>query len=196
MRTNRIEIAQKHDRPIRVRLRHIGQDALVHVLCPAVGIGAARGHGFIQRHMIRNAVHRSRRAENEPLHAMLLHRFAYRQCAIQIVAVVFQRLGDGFAHRLIGRKVNHRVHLVFRENPIHRIVIAGVRAIELHALAGQLFHALNRLGAAVVQIIHDDDVVPRVQQLNCRVRTDETGAAGQKNVHGIILLPFLWLVLL
>ena len=43
--------------------------------------------------------------------------------------------------------------------------------------------AVDDLRGAVVQIVDDDDILPRVQQGNGGMAADKTGAAGQKNGH-------------
>ena len=194
MRADRIEVAQQHNRPIRIRFSHVGENAFIHVFRPTVRIGAAGGHGLIQRHVIGNAVHRRRRAENKALHAMFFHGLTHSQRTIQIVTVILQRFGDGLAYGLIRREVNHCIHCIFIQNPIHRRKVAGIRVVKLYFFPGQFFYAINNLLTAVVEIIHHNNVMARIQQFNRGVRTNKTGAASQKNVHRIILLPFLWLL--
>ena len=169
MRADRIEVTQEHDGPVLVRRGDVRQDALVHVLGPAVRIGAAGGHGLIQRHVIRNAVHRRGGAEDEALHAVLLHRFADGQRAVEVVAIVFHRLGHGLADGLVRRKVDDRIDLVFGKDLVHRRKVAAIRVVELHGLSSQLLHALKGLLAAVVEVVDDNNAVARVEQLHAGV---------------------------
>ena len=125
---------------------------------------------------------------------MFFHGLTHSQRTIQIVTVILQRFGDGLAYGLIRREVNHRIHCIFIQNPIHRRKVAGIRVVKFYFFPGQFFYAINNLLTAVVEIIYHNNVMARIQQFNRGVRTNKTGAASQKNVHRIILLPFLWLL--
>ena len=177
-----------NDGPIRIRSRDIGQDALVHVLGPAIRIGAAGRHGLVQRHMIRNSIHSGRRAEDKALNAVLLHRFAHSQSAVEVIAVILHRLSDGLADSLVRSKVNNRIDLVFGKDLIHRRRIAAVSLVELDGLASQLFDALQRLLAAVVEVIDNNNAVSSIKQFYAGMGTDESRTASRKDVHGMILL--------
>ena len=115
---------------------------------------------------------------------MPLHRLADGQRAIEVVAVVFERLGNGLAHGLVRGEVDDRVDRVLGEDAVKRGAVAGIGLVESDLLAGQLLHTREGFLATVVEVVDDDDIMSRVQQFNRRMRADEAGAASQKNVHG------------
>ena len=53
-----VEVAKQHNAEIGVCCGGISQDLLDHVFCPAIGIGAACSHGFVNGNFIRYAVNR------------------------------------------------------------------------------------------------------------------------------------------
>ena len=73
--------------------------------------------------------------------------------------------------------MNNSIHFVFRKDLVHRVKIARIRIIEPDLLASQLFNALDDLFTAVVKIIHNNDMVSCIQQLNRSMRTDKPRAA-------------------
>ena len=75
------------------------------------------------------------------------------------------------------------IRLKIREDPVHCRLVAAVSLDEGRTLAGDRFDAVNDLRGAVVKIVDDDDLQPRIEQRNGRMAADEPGAAGQKNGH-------------
>ena len=178
-----IEVAQQNDRQRRIRRAGGLQDLLDHELRPAVGIGAAAGlRRLIQwRRLV--AVDRGRGREDELMAVMLAHDLQNGQRGVQIVAVIEQRLFDGFADGLESGKVDDAGDVVVGKKPVHRGPVAAVCLDEGRALAGDALDAVNDLRRTVVQIINNDDILSRVQQGNGGVAADEPGAASQKNGH-------------
>ena len=183
MRADGVKVAEQHNGKRRIGLAGGFQNFLDHELCPAVGIGAAAGlRRLIQwRRLV--AVDRGRGREDELMAVMLAHDLQNGQRGIQIVAVIEQRLFDGFADGLESGKVDDAGDVVVGKKPVHRGPVAAVCLDEDRALAGDALDAVNDLRRTVVQIINNDDILSRVQQGNGGVAADEPGAAGQKNGH-------------
>ena len=183
VRADGVKVAEQHDGKRRIGPAGTLQDLLDHELRPAVGIGAAAGlRRLIQwRRLV--AVDRGRGREDELMAVMLAHDLQNGQRGVQIVAVIEQRLFDGFADGLESGKVDDAGDVVVGKKPVHRGPVAAVCLDEGRALAGDALDAVNDLRRTVVQIINNDDILSRVQQGNGGVAADEPGAASQKNGH-------------
>ena len=72
---------------------------------------------------------------------------------------------------------------VFAEDLVHGRAVGDVGLDETEVLAGDLFYAGQGLGAGIVEIVHHDDVVPRIEQFNAGVAADITGAAADQDCH-------------
>ena len=72
---------------------------------------------------------------------------------------------------------------VFLKDLLQRGLIRHIYLIAFHGFPGDLGNALCHDGTAVGVVIGDDHVITGVQQLDCRVRTNVTGAASEKNSH-------------
>ena len=81
---------------------------------------------------------------------------------------------------------------VLLKDLLQRGLIRHIYLIAFHGFTGDLGNALCHYGTAVGVVIGDDHVITGVQELNCRMRTNVTGAAGEKNSHSH--LSFLFLV--
>ena len=68
--------------------------------------------------------------------------------------------------------MNHPVDVVLGEDAVHQRLIADIALVALDGLAGDLLDAIERLGRRVAVVVHADNVVPLVQQLDIGVRTD------------------------
>ena len=114
---------------------------------------------------------------------MRAHDLQNGQRGVEIVAVVEQRLLDRFADSLEPRKVDDAGDVIVAEDLVHCRLVAAVSLDEGRTLAGDRFDAANDLRGAVVKIVDDDDLQPRIEQRNGRMAADKPGAAGQKNGH-------------
>ena len=185
VRADGVKVAQQHHRPFRISGYNALQDFLNHVLRPAVGVRAALAeHILPQRHFVRHAVDRRRGREHNALAAVAAHGFAQRQGGVKIVAVVFQRLVDGFAHGLEPREMNHGIKAVLTENLVHCGAIAYIGFVRLHRAARDFLHAAQRFGLRIYIIINNDHIMSRRHQFHTGVRRDKSGTAGQQNLHG------------
>ena len=63
------------------------------------------------------------------------------------------------------------------------LLVARVGLVIGEGLARELHNAPERLGAGIVVIVHDYDVVALVQKTEIGVRTDVARAAGDQNAH-------------
>ena len=183
VRADGVKVAEQHDGKRRIGPAGTLQDLLDHELRPAVGIGAAAGlRRLIQwRRLV--AVDRGRGREDELMAVMLAHDLQNGQRGVQIVAVIEQRLFDRFTNSLEPRKVDDAGNVIVAEDLVHCRLVAAVSLDEGRTLAGDRFDAVNDLRGAVVKIVDDDDLQPRIEQRNGRMAADKSGAAGQKNGH-------------
>ena len=84
--------------------------------------------------------------------------------------------------------MNHPVDVVLGEDAVHQRLIADIALVALDGLAGDLLDAIERLGRRVAVVVHADNVVPLVQQLDIGVRTDVARAARYQNGSHVFLL--------
>jgi hypothetical protein len=132
------------------------------------------------RHRVGIAVHRGRGTEDELVHAGLGHRRAQRQRAADVVVVILDRPGDGFANRLQPGEMQHRIDGVLAENPAQRRHIAHVALVKRHRPAGDPLDAPEHLAPAVAQVVGHHHAVAGLQQFDASVGTDIAGPAGHQ----------------
>ena len=118
---------------------------------------------------------------------MFFHYLTEGKRVIQVVPVIHKRMGDAFSDRFQPCEMDHRVKPVLCKDPVHSFRIRDIRFIMRHGTADDLLDAADGLRTAVHIIIHDDRLMAGRNQLHTGMRTDKTGAAGQKNLHGILL---------
>ena len=95
---------------------------------------------------------------------------------------------DGAVHVGLGSEVHHRVRLLLLEDLIDGVPVTDVHLIE--GKVGVLQRLLQRGEVARIGqgVQTDDPILGMVFQLKVdEVRTDEAGAAGQKNGHSSLL---------
>ena len=112
---------------------------------------------------------------------MALHRLQQGEGGVQIVAVIGHGLGHGFAHRLEAGKVDHGFNVIFGKDPLHGVPVRHVRLIEPGGLSRNGVKPLQHIGAAVGEVVHDHDLLSRLQQLHRRMGPDKARPARQKN---------------
>ena len=183
VRAHGVEVAQQYHGPVGVGGGHVHQNLLVHELGPAVGAGAPARELLGYRHGLGAAVDGGGGGEDDLLHAVLLHQAAQHQRGVEVVVVVLQRLLGGFANGLVTGKVDYGVDIMPGKYLVQRLLVAAIHLVGGEVLAGDLAHALERFGFAVVIIVYDHDVIACVKQLNAGMRADITGAAGNKYAH-------------
>ena len=85
--------------------------------------------------------------------------------------------------------MNDRVDLRFVEQSANRIAIAQIRFAQRKFLAGNFANAVQRVGFGIDEIIQNDHLVPRIQQLHARMASDKARAARDQYLH--IAHPFI-----
>ena len=148
-------------------------------------------HAFHQRHLIRHTIDRRGGAEHNALDAVLAHHLTQGEGAVQVVAVVFERLPHTFADSLVPRKVDDRVKRMGGEHLVQFCGVGYVHVIAAHMLPGDGFQAVEHMLAGVVEVIHDNGLVAGFEQLHIGVGTNEASAAREKDFHEAHV-PFLF----
>jgi hypothetical protein len=138
---------------------------------------------FRDRQALRLAVDGGGRAEDQLLHADRAHRLEQAQRAVDVAVVVDERLLAGFADRLQPGEMDDRRAAVAAHHRLEEVAVADVAALAGGRTPGDLLDAGEHLGMAVVEIVDDDDVAARLEQLDHRVRADIAGAAGNQDRH-------------
>ena len=188
-----VEVAQQRHIQAGISLADILQDTLGEGLGGAVGVG-----GGTHREVLGNghaggvAVDGGGRAEHEVLAAVAAHHIQNDQCAVEVIIIVFDRLGDALAHSLVGRKLDDRGDVrALGEDLFHVLVASHICLIESEVLAGDLLHAVQHHRGSIVVVICHDHVVAGVQKLDAGVAADITGTAGNQNCHSPVPLSLI-----
>ena len=101
-----------------------------------------------------------------------------RQRAEYVDGGVGHRIGDGAGHRDLCRRVNHDLRVDRLDESVE------LRVANVHHAKRRL--AMSELTSAADQAVDDRQLVPGADQLIDDVRPDETGTAGDQNVHALI----------
>ena len=148
-------------------------------------------HALHQRHLIGHAVDRRGRAEHDALHAVLAHRLAQGEGAVQVVAVVFEGLFHALAHGLVSRKVDDRVKRVGGEHLVQLGGVGYIHVIAANMLAGDGFETVEHALAGVVEVVRDDGLVAGLDQFHIGMGADKARATREKDFHEAHV-PFLF----
>ena len=188
MRADRVEITEQDDGHNGIRLRHAEQDLFDHVFGPAVGIGAVPGRrGLLERRFAVGPVNRGGRAEDQFPALMGAHDFQHGQHGVEVVPVIFDRFGDGFADRLESGKVDDAFDRKFVEHGVEPGFVGYIQLAECGAFPRDLLDLVDDFRFAVRQVVGDDHILFCIDEFDCSMGSDETGSAGQKNSHDMIL---------
>src|SRR6267378_4135584 len=183
--TRGIEVPQQGNAPSAgIGSREILQNPLDHQFRAAVRVGGSELRVFADRHRGGIAVDRRRRGEHQHSDSRLHHRAAQRQRALHVVVVVFDRFLNRFAHRLESGEVDYGIESMSREYVPQRVRVAHVRLCELGRPAGDPGDAPDHRAMAVAQVVENDDLVPRLHQLDASVGSDVAGPARHQHLHG------------
>lgn len=168
-----LEVAQRNGAPLGVRLAHIADDHLAHLLRVAVGAVGVHRRRLRDGNRLRRAVHGRRRGVDKTLAVVLVHRRHEVERTRDIHVVVVDRNLARLAHRLERADEDHRVDLlgagVLGKDLVERRGIAQVTlnqlnlAVLLVLLAGirrerltrELLHATHRFLLGVVEVVKD-----------------------------------------
>ena len=183
-----VEIAQQHGAPARIGGGQIAQHGFDDVLGRAVGVGGgAGGHGFVDRHPRRIAVHGGRRAEHYRKHAGGGHFFKQNQAAADVVVVILERFLHALAHRFERGKVDHAVDLLLGKHAAQQGAVADVALIKRRVAAADFGDAFQNGRRGIAEVVEQDGVVAGGQQFDGGMRTDKAGGAGNQNIHGVLV---------
>ena len=95
---------------------------------------------------------------------------------IQIVPVVFDRLGHRLSNGLESRKMNHSIDFVASEQILHLCSIAAIHQFERNVVpSGNLFHSLETGHIAVGHIVRHHYIIARIDELHRHVAADISG---------------------
>ena len=185
VRTDGVEVAQKGHIQRGIGLAHIFQNALGESLGGAIGVGgAAHGEILTDGHTGRIAIHRCAGGEHKVFAVITAHHIQNVQGAVEVVGIIFNGLGNAFAHSLIGRKLDHRINIgVFGKDLFHLCLIRHVGFHKTEVFACDLLYTAHSLGAGIVKVIRHHNVIPGCEQLNAGVAANIAGAAAYQNCH-------------
>ena len=185
VRADGVEVAQQRDVHRRVGGAVVHEYALLKELCGAVGVcGAAGGEVLAYRHALGVAVDRGGGGEDKVLHVVAAHGLEHLEGAGEVVVVVLQRLGDALAHCLEPGKVDDGVNISKAlEQLLHLVGVSQLGLDEGDALADNVLHAVDGFLAGIAEVVGDNDVIARLDELNAGMAADVPGAAGNENGH-------------
>ncbi len=76
--------------------------------------------------------------------------------------------------------------LMLLKDAAHGFAVAQIGFVEGEIPAGDFADVVQRLRLGIDEIIDDDDLVPRVEQLDAGVSANVSGAARNQNLHKTI----------
>ena len=79
--------------------------------------------------------------------------------------------------------MDHRIRADIEEEFLHALKIQQINLMELGRATGELGNTLQRSFGGIRQVIHDDNLVPCIEEFKNGVRTNVTGATGDENLH-------------
>ena len=179
---NRVEVAQQHDGPGRISHVNVAQDLLLEQLGGAVRVGGAASRRFLgDRQLLRAAVHGGGGGEDDLLDVVLLHHLEEHERGVQVVVVVFDRLGYGLTHGLETGEVNDPVDVVFSEDALHQSLVTHVAVVALDRLAGNLLDTLQCDRRRIAVVVHGNNVIALVEQFDVGMGSNKSSAARNQN---------------
>ena len=104
--------------------------------------------------------------------------FEHVEEAREVVAVVLDRLRNGFSHSLERCEVDDRVYVVLCEKAVYSLRITEIHLDERYViLARDLLYSFEAGEIAVGHVVGNDDVVAGLYQFNGDMAADESGSA-------------------
>ncbi len=134
-------------------------------------------------HLLRCAVGRAGRGEDEFFYPGAEHAAQQVQGGGDVVEIVFERVGHALADVGVGREVHDELNLLLPEDFADLLLIAKIGGIE-----GDI--GRHRRPVPEDQIVEHDRPVAGGKELPDTMTSDVTGAANDKNVHfgSVVLL--------
>ena len=179
-----VEVAEQDDLPFVVALPQVGEDALLHGLGGAVGIGGlAHRAVFRDRDLGGIAVYSGGRGEDDLLAAVLAHDVAEHKGGTDVVGIVFQRLSGGFAHGLVACEVDDGVDAFLVKEVCQGCSVLYVDLIESGTLSCDGLDPVYDQGFGIIKVVGDDNVIACVQEFNNCMASDKTCTACYEDFH-------------
>ena len=179
MRTNRVEIPKRNAVYLGVHLHKIADYLFVDLL----GVAVWREGGLYRRlfrygQLLRLSVHRAGRREYQVLYLELLHRVEDVDDAVEVVAVIFERLLHRLAHSLACGKVYHGLDAVVLPQKIKQLFLVGdVHLAKMRLYARYLGDVVHYVGGRIAQVVNDVHLVALLLQFYGGVAANEACAA-------------------
>ena len=185
VRADRIEVSQQHYIPLRISLLHVHQHFFQHTLRLAVGVGAMALRALLRnRNLRRVAVHSGAGREDDVLAAVFAQHIQQHKRAVHVVFVVLQRFLHALTHRLQTREMDAGVEMMLGKHVLQSRSVAYIHLIERNGLnTNNLGHAAQRLGIAVVEIVHNNSRMACLVEFDKCMGTDKAGSACNKYIH-------------
>ena len=79
--------------------------------------------------------------------------------------------------------MDNRIRTDLEEEFLHALKIQQINLMELGRATGELGNTLQGSFGGIRQVIHDDNLVPCIEEFKNGVRTNVTGATGDENLH-------------
>ena len=115
---------------------------------------------------------------------MAAHGLEHLEGAGEVVIVVLQRLGDTLADSLEPGEVDDGINVSEAlEELLHLVGVSQLGLDEGDAPADNVLHAVDGFLAGIAEVVGDNDVIARLDELNTGMAADVPGAAGNENGH-------------
>ncbi len=139
-----------------------------------------------ERHVRIGAVDRTRRCVHQVLDAVVAASFDDVQKAGHVAVDVNMRIFDRIAHARLSGEMNHAVEFLGREQGLDAAAIGQIQLYEAKILVLPQYVEPRSLEARiviVVQVVEPDDLIAARQQPLRHEKSDESGGAGDQNLH-------------
>ena len=180
VRANRIEVTQDADTPAALRARQVKEHLLDHGFAVAVGVGGLDAFLLGDGYALGVTVNCRRGAEYQGFAVVLLHTLQEADCGIEVVIVIAQRLGDGFAHGFEAGEVDDGVEAAGGEYLGKGCLVAEVDEMPGEVFTRELAHSVQGLLRTIAKIIDDADFEAGFEQGERGVRADVSSATGEE----------------
>ena len=115
---------------------------------------------------------------------MVSHDIKKGEGIAQVVCVVLDRLGNGFANGLEAGKVNDKVNGVLIKDAVQCICVVDVCLVERKALSVFFSHygfdAIDNLCRSIGEVINNNSLVAGIEQFNNGMAANKARATGDK----------------
>ena len=140
-----------------------------------------------ERHLRIRAIDRTRRGVDQVVDPVVPGTLEYVGEPQQVAVDVGERVLDRVPNSRLGREMYHAVEAFAREELGHSRAVGEIELLELECgLLLQDFEPreLQPHVVIIVEVIEPDDFLAPLQQLAGGVEADESGGAGDEDLHG------------